>query len=99
MLSWNAPSLLASVEERQWFANWVRVGASPAVAYAMNRAWMETDLRDVLPAVRVPTIVLYREGQYYETYSLDAAKRIRPLDAANLRPRSVGHLPLAGASR
>ena len=76
MLSWNAPSLLASAEERQWFANWVRVGASPAVAYAMNRAWMETDLRDVLPAVRVPTIVLYREGQYYETYSLDAAKRI-----------------------
>ena len=42
----------------------------------MNRAWFETDLREVLPAVRVPTIVLYREGQYYETYSLDVANRI-----------------------
>ena len=62
MLSVHAPSLFSSDEERLWFANWVRVGASPAVAYAMNRAWAETDLRDVLPAVRVPTIVLYREG-------------------------------------
>src|ERR1051325_4660813 len=38
----------------------LRVGASPSVAYALNRAWTETDLREVLPAVRVPTLVLYR---------------------------------------
>ena len=30
------------------------------MAYALNRAWAETDLRDVLPAVHVPTLVLYR---------------------------------------
>jgi class 3 adenylate cyclase len=54
------PSLLASDEDRRWFANSCRVGASPAVAYALNRAFHETDLRDVLPAVRVPTLVLYR---------------------------------------
>jgi class 3 adenylate cyclase len=35
---------------------------------------METDLREVLPAVRVPTLVLYREGQ--ESSSLDVASRI-----------------------
>ena len=29
-------------------------------AMRSNRAWFETDLRDVLPAVRVPTLVLYR---------------------------------------
>ena len=76
MLSWNAPSLVSNPEERHWFVNWGRVGASPAVAYAMNRAWGDTDLREVLPAVRVPTIVFYREGQYYESYALDVAKRI-----------------------
>jgi len=76
MLAWHAPSLSESEEERLWFANWVRVGASPAVAYAMNRAWIETDLRDVLPAVRVPTLVLYREGSYYAPLSLDVANRI-----------------------
>jgi class 3 adenylate cyclase len=55
-----APSLYADPEEREWFANMLRVGASPSVAYELNRAWFETDLREVLPAVRVPTLVLYR---------------------------------------
>ena len=55
-----APSLYAKPTEREWFANWLRVGASPAAAYALHRAWIETDLREVLPAVRVPTLVLYR---------------------------------------
>jgi len=54
------PTLLASDEDRAWFADYLRVGASPAVAYALNRAFAEVDLRGVLPAVRVPTLVLYR---------------------------------------
>jgi class 3 adenylate cyclase len=37
--------------------NWLRVGASPSVAYALNRAWFETDLREILPSIRVPTLV------------------------------------------
>src|SRR4051794_27910572 len=60
LLELTCPSLLASDADRLWFANWLRVGATPAVAYALNRAWAETDLRDVLPAVHVPTMVLYR---------------------------------------
>src|SRR5262249_46804940 len=59
-----------------WFANWLRLGASPASAYAQNRAWAETDLSDVLPAVRVPTLVLYRPSSFYEPYTLEVAKRI-----------------------
>jgi class 3 adenylate cyclase/pimeloyl-ACP methyl ester carboxylesterase len=55
-----APSLASELAEREWFANWLRVGASPAAAYALHRAWLETDLREVLPAVRVPTLVMYR---------------------------------------
>ena len=54
------PTLLADDEDRLWFANWLRVGATPAVAYALNRAWSETDLRHVLPAVHARTLVLYR---------------------------------------
>src|SRR5436190_7111344 len=69
------PSLASSDDERVWFANWLRVGASPAVAYGLNRAWFETDLRDVLPAVRVPTLVLYRTS-FAEPEALDVAARI-----------------------
>jgi class 3 adenylate cyclase/pimeloyl-ACP methyl ester carboxylesterase len=60
MLAEIAPSLAANEDDRAWFANWLRVGASPAAAYALNRIYAETDLRDVLPAIRVPTLLLYR---------------------------------------
>jgi class 3 adenylate cyclase len=86
ILRWNAPTLFESEEERLWSANWMRVGASPAVAYAMNRAWIETDLRDVLPAVRVPTLVLYRDCDY-EPYSLDVARRIPSARALRISGR------------
>jgi class 3 adenylate cyclase/pimeloyl-ACP methyl ester carboxylesterase len=69
-----SPTLYASEDDRRLFANWMRVGASPAVAYALNRALFETDLRDVLPAVRVPTLILYRSS--WEEMALDVAARI-----------------------
>ena len=68
------PSLFPSEEERRWFANYLRIGASPAVAYALNRAFEETDLRDVLPAVRVPTVVLHRTSD--RANAIDVAARI-----------------------
>jgi class 3 adenylate cyclase/pimeloyl-ACP methyl ester carboxylesterase len=74
LLMEGCPSLAAREDNRRWFANWLRVGASPAVAYALNRADYETDLRDVLPAVRVPTLLLYRS--LYEAETMDVASRI-----------------------
>jgi class 3 adenylate cyclase len=75
LLSEICPTLAADEGDRLWFANMLRVGATPAVAYALNRAFAETDLVDVLPAVRVPTLVLYR-GKWGETTSLEVARRI-----------------------
>jgi class 3 adenylate cyclase len=75
LLAWNSPTLFASEADRLWFANWLRVGATPQVAYALNRAWMESDTRDILAAVRVPTLVLYRQS-FYEPYSLEVASLI-----------------------
>jgi class 3 adenylate cyclase/pimeloyl-ACP methyl ester carboxylesterase len=71
-----APSLFAIEEERRWNANWVRVGASPASGYVQNRTFAETDLSDVLPAVRVPTLVMYRPTSYYEPYTREVAQLI-----------------------
>jgi class 3 adenylate cyclase len=70
------PSLIESESDRSWFTNWLRVSASPAAAYALNRAWFETDLREILPAVRVPTLVLYRPTSYYEPGALNVAQLI-----------------------
>src|SRR4051794_21316270 len=35
------PTLFASKEDRAWFADALRIGASPAVAYSLNRAFSE----------------------------------------------------------
>jgi class 3 adenylate cyclase len=72
------PTLYALGEEqRLWFANWERVSLSPAFAYALNRAYMETDLRPILPAVRAPTLVLYRHDTLSgEHEALEVAERI-----------------------
>jgi class 3 adenylate cyclase/pimeloyl-ACP methyl ester carboxylesterase len=74
LLREGCPPLYESEEDRRRFANWLRVGASPAVAYALNRANNETDLREILQAVRVPTLVLYLP--YLQEEALDVAARI-----------------------
>jgi class 3 adenylate cyclase/pimeloyl-ACP methyl ester carboxylesterase len=76
LLQDSAPSLFENVEERRWFANWLRVGATPASAYVQNRALGDTDLTEVLPAVRVPTLVLYRPTSLFEPYARDVARLI-----------------------
>ena len=83
LLRFGAPSIAESPEDREWFANWLRVGASPSVAYGLNRAFFETDLTDVLPAVRVPTLVLYR-GSLVEPDALDFADRVRSAHAVRV---------------
>lgn len=70
-----APTLAASSDDRRWVANWLRVGASPGAAHALNRIYMETDLRHVLPAIRVPTLLLYR-GTDFEEPARNVAERI-----------------------
>jgi hypothetical protein len=46
------------------------------MAYELNRAFDETDLRDVYAAVRVPTMVLYRESPLALEESLAVAAAI-----------------------
>jgi class 3 adenylate cyclase/pimeloyl-ACP methyl ester carboxylesterase len=70
------PTLYGQEGEREWFANELRLGASPAVAYALNRAFLETDLSEVLPAVRAPTLVLYRTASMGEGPALEVAGQI-----------------------
>ncbi len=76
LLEQYCPTLYQNPEDRAWFANSMRVGATPAAGYALNRMWSETDLRDILPAIHVPTLVMSR-GELAEKYSLDVAALIK----------------------
>jgi len=57
-----APGQLENERFRQWWARFERLGASPAAAIALARMNAEIDVRDVLSAIRVPTLILHRTG-------------------------------------
>lgn len=54
-----APSMLQDERCRQWWARWLRSSASPAAAATLLRMNADIDIRQVLPAIRVPTLVLH----------------------------------------
>jgi pimeloyl-ACP methyl ester carboxylesterase/class 3 adenylate cyclase len=57
-----APSVAADPAFREWWAAYLRMGASPAAAVALTRMNGQIDVRHVLPTIRVPTLVLHRTG-------------------------------------
>jgi pimeloyl-ACP methyl ester carboxylesterase len=56
------PSAARDERVRQWWARLLRMGSSPGAAVALLRMNAEMDVRDVLPAIRVPTLVLHSAG-------------------------------------
>jgi pimeloyl-ACP methyl ester carboxylesterase/DNA-binding winged helix-turn-helix (wHTH) protein/class 3 adenylate cyclase len=57
-----APSVAADPAFREWWATYLRMGASPAAAVALTRMNAQIDVRHVLPTIRLPTLVLHRTG-------------------------------------
>ena len=57
-----APSRANDPAFRDWWASYLRMGASPGAAVALTRMNAAIDVRDVLPSIRVPTLVLHRSG-------------------------------------
>jgi class 3 adenylate cyclase/alpha-beta hydrolase superfamily lysophospholipase len=57
-----APSLAGDPAARQWWGKNERMGASPAMMFQLFAMFMETDVRDALPLVQAPTLVVHRTG-------------------------------------
>jgi len=57
-----APSMAADQEFRRAWSRFERESASAAAAVALLRIDREADITDVLPRVRVPTLLLHRSG-------------------------------------
>ena len=56
------PSKASDPAFREWWASYLRMGASPGAAVALTRMNADIDIRNVLPTIRVPTLVLHRRG-------------------------------------
>ena len=60
-----APSKVGDESFRQWWARYQRLGSSPNTIVRMRRMLDDFDIRDVLPSIRVPTLVLHRAGNTF----------------------------------
>ena len=57
-----APSVAHDPQFRNWWATYLRMGASPGAALALTRMNAEIDVRHVLPTIRVPALIIHRSG-------------------------------------
>jgi pimeloyl-ACP methyl ester carboxylesterase/class 3 adenylate cyclase len=78
LLSTFAPSAVGDPGMDEVWSRVERAGASPAMARSVISALFEIDVRDILPTIQVPTLILHRTGD-----------RIAPIEGARLMAEKI----------
>ena len=91
-----APSRLGDREFERWWGRLLRQGTSPAGAIALMDLYREMDVRAILPAIDVPTLVLHREGD--RMISVAQGRYLAEIipGARLVELPGIDHLPFAG---
>ena len=77
-----------------WYTSYVRRGASPAATRAMRLMNVEIDIRDLLPTISVPTLVLHRAQESWRDGSRYMGEHIPGAHMVELPGND--HLPWEG---
>jgi pimeloyl-ACP methyl ester carboxylesterase/class 3 adenylate cyclase len=87
------PSVVNDPMVRQWWAKYVRTSASVSAAAALQRLNIELDVRHLLPAIRVPVLVLHASRD--RAIPIGAGRYIaeRVPDAKFIEIDTADHLP------
>lgn len=91
-----APSAADDPAIRDQWAHLERAGASPAMARALVETAAETDARHVLPAIRVPTLILHRTGDLVVSVEASRYMASQILGAKLVELVGDDHLPFVG---
>ena len=93
-----APSLAHDEQFCAWWGRYERMSTSPGAALGILRMAFEGDVRHVLPAISVPTLVLHRthDGFVNVKHGRYIAEHIS--DARYIELEGEDHFPLAGDS-
>lgn len=93
-----APSKLGDARFRDSWAYYLRSGASPGAALALTKMNAEIDVRPILDAIGVPTLVLHRTGD--RTISVQAGRDLAERIPGSRFVELAGddHLPWTGDS-
>lgn len=77
---WGAGDLCGDPDFLRWLARLMRFSATPTAAAAFHAAFSETDVRDVLPSVAAPSLLMYRTGaEEEEEIEMKATAALIPL--------------------
>ncbi len=91
-----APSVAHDPAFRDWWSTYLRMGASPGAALALTRMNAAIDVRDVLPAIRVPTLIVHRIEDRLLTIDEGRYVASRIPGATLLQLPGEDHLPFVG---
>jgi pimeloyl-ACP methyl ester carboxylesterase len=91
-----APSLAGDEAFRQWWAAYERMSLSPGAAIALARMNAEIDVRHVLGAIRVPTLVMHRRDDRIAAVQHGRYIAERIPGAKYVELPGVDHMPIAG---
>ena len=91
-----APSVADDPHFREWWATYLRMGASPGAALALTKMNADIDVRHVLPSIRVPTLVIHRAGD--ECLKVEEGRYVAENipGAKYVELPGVDHLPFVG---
>lgn len=93
-----APSAAHDESYVQWMANYTRLAASPGAAMAVWRMNKDIDVRHVLPAIRVPTLVLHQTGDRLVRVEQGRYLAERIPGARLVELPGIDHVPWVGAT-
>jgi pimeloyl-ACP methyl ester carboxylesterase/class 3 adenylate cyclase len=90
------PSLAGDERMVSWWERFQRLSASPGALYAQEQVFREMDIRQLLPAVSVPTLVLHRVKDVIEPVGAGRYLASEIAGAEYVELSGADHFPWAG---
>jgi pimeloyl-ACP methyl ester carboxylesterase len=91
-----APSVAHDPAFRDWWSTYLRMGASPGAALALTQMNAEIDVREVLPSIRVPALIIHRTDDHLLTIEEGRYVAGRIPGATLVELPGEDHLPFVG---
>ena len=91
-----APSMVGNEDFLNWTTTYFRQSASPGAAVALNRMWYAIDIRDIVSAVTVPTLILNRTSAILNPVEESRYLSQRMPAAEYVELPGADHLPWVG---
>ena len=93
-----APSRVDDPSFRSWWARLERASCGPGNAHSYFRVYAQTDVRSILPFLRVPTLVLQRDADVFRDPGHSEYLAAHIPGARLVELSGVDHLPYVGDS-